>query len=1125
MLCGRRIVVSLLALVAHAWASAGNDVRGQPGAELSEDVRPRLLVQLGHSRNVLSVAYAHDGRTVLTGGDDHTARLWDIVTAKEIRRFEGHSDSVQSVAISVDRQTVLTGSADSTARLWNSVTGVELRRFEHPRGVTSVAFSPKGDRVLTGALDGQARLWDVESGQMLRTCEGHASAVLAVAYSVDGRQILTGSYDHSARLWDAESAQLLQAMQGHSEPVVSVAFSRDGTKVLTGSVDRTARCWDVQTGRTLQVYRAPRRVFAAVFSLDGQQVITGNEGAPLKLDGEQSNTVRVWDAGTGVQWRGFRPYGSSAASVALSGDGKRVLVGAEGGGFSTDDGRAQLWDISTGGQLRIFEGQGVCSVESLAVTDDGRWHLFGGDDGTAWLWDAATGRETQRFRHKGGRVQAVALSQDARTALTGGSDGTARLWDATSGKVLLRLDGHQASVVSVALSPDGRSVLTGSADSTARLWDTATGKEVRRLVEYTGRTEFVIPLICSVAFSPDGRSILTGQWDNTARLWDTASGKELQRFEGHEDRVVSVAYSSNGTQILTGSWDKSARVWDAKTGAILRSLTGHAGPVSSVTFSAAGDRILTGSWDQSARLWDAETGAELRNFPGHARSGQSVAFAWGGQRAVLAGLDKTAVIWNLKTEQPLCTLVHGGGGTVVMTSDNNYMAPKTALKSVAFGIGDRAFPFDQFDLKFNRPDLVLASIGMASADLVSTYRSYYQKRIEKLGFTEERIQGDIDVPETTILSEIPLVTTLRSLTFTVQARDPKYALDRILVDVNGVPVSGVAGISLRAKNVKAWQQEMTIELSSGVNTIQLYALNDRGTESIKQTCEIRCDAAARQPDLYVIAVGVSKYDDSRYRLTYARKDADELAAFFQANADHFRTVHVTRFLDQDATRDKILGAKKLLLQSQVDDQVVVFFAGHGLLDEHQEYYFGTVDLDFEDPSGAGLPYAHIENMLDGIPARKKLLLMDTCHSGEVDKEHAQDAGRETIAADSVPEGTVKSRSFRGLTRGPQNPLKAGVSRRLQEEMFAELRRGTGAVVISAAGGAEFALESARWKNGVFTYAILDGLSTAKADTNGDGRIQVSELRDYVMEVVPRTTRGRQTPSARRENLTIDFPVY
>jgi uncharacterized caspase-like protein len=92
-------------------------------------------------------------------------------------------------------------------------------------------------------------------------------------------------------------------------------------------------------------------------------------------------------------------------------------------------------------------------------------------------------------------------------------------------------------------------------------------------------------------------------------------------------------------------------------------------------------------------------------------------------------------------------------------------------------------------------------------------------------------------------------------------------------------------------------------------------------------------------------------------------------------------------------------------------------------------------------------------------------------------------------------------------------------------LFADLRRGTGAVVISASGGAEFAIESREWQNGVFTYAVLDGLKTAKADANGDGRIQVSELRDHVIQAVPGLTYGRQTPTARRENLTVDFPLY
>ena len=97
------------------------------------------------------------------------------------------------------------------------------------------------------------------------------------------------------------------------------------------------------------------------------------------------------------------------------------------------------------------------------------------------------------------------------------------------------------------------------------------------------------------------------------------------------------------------------------------------------------------------------------------------------------------------------------------------------------------------------------------------------------------------------------------------------------------------------------------------------------------------------------------------------------------------------------------------------------------------------------------------------------------------------------------------------------------SYQLLEEMFADLRRGTGAVVIASAGGAEYAFESQAWKNGVFTYALLHGLK-GEADRDKDGRVRVSVLRDFVRQEVQRLTHGQQAPTARRDNLEVDFTV-
>jgi uncharacterized caspase-like protein len=226
-----------------------------------------------------------------------------------------------------------------------------------------------------------------------------------------------------------------------------------------------------------------------------------------------------------------------------------------------------------------------------------------------------------------------------------------------------------------------------------------------------------------------------------------------------------------------------------------------------------------------------------------------------------------------------------------------------------------------------------------------------------------------------------------------------------------------------------------------------------------------------------------------------------------------------QILDNEAVRENILAARKRLAASTVDDQVVVFVAGHGMLDQNLDYYFVTHDFDRDKPPRRGLSYDQLESLLDGIPARRKLMMMDTCHSGEVDDE--------AMRAPPPPPGAsgVKmTADFRTFSYGGeiQSPDRSG---EVLAHLFADLRRGAGAAVISSASGAEFALESARWQNGVFTYAVLQGLTSGDADRDKDGTVQVSELRDYVVDEVHRLTRGAQTPTARRENLEFDFSVF
>ena len=172
----------------------------QADAPLQESL-PRLYATqtfIGHTDTVESVAFSPDGKYVLTGSDDKTAKLWDAASGAEVRTFSGHTAKVESVAFSPDGNYVLTGSADNSAKLWDAATGALVRTFseqtstvrtsvEMKRSSHSVAFSPDGKYVLTGSDDGTAKLWDAATGAVVRTFSGHTNIVRSVAFSADGK--------------------------------------------------------------------------------------------------------------------------------------------------------------------------------------------------------------------------------------------------------------------------------------------------------------------------------------------------------------------------------------------------------------------------------------------------------------------------------------------------------------------------------------------------------------------------------------------------------------------------------------------------------------------------------------------------------------------------------------------------------------------------------------------------------------------------------------------------------------------------------------------------------------------------------------------------------------------------
>ncbi|MGH3773775.1 MAG: hypothetical protein ACRDRW_20695 [Pseudonocardiaceae bacterium] len=408
----------------------------------------------GHTDHVRAVVFSLDGRTLASGGDDQTVRLWNVAdpahTAPLGAPLTGHTERVKAVAFSPDGPTLATGGTDRTVRLWNVTdpahpTPLGQPLVDHTNWVNAVVFSPDGRTLAAASDDHKVRLWDVTDPAhpvlLGAPLAGHTSYVSAVVFSPDGHTLATGGSDSTVRLWRIPAAR----MAGHTDWVNAVVFSPDGHTLASGGNDNTVRLWDVTDrahptplGQPLAGHT--NLVFAVAFSLDGHTL------ASASADG----TVRLWNVTDPAHPTLLGPplagHTQEVSAVAFSPDGHILATGSH-------DRAVRLWNV----------------IDPAHPTPLGR---------------PMTGHTDS--------VLQVAFSPDGHTLASGSRDQTVRLWNladpAHPTPLGQPLTGHSDFVQTVAFSPDGRTLASGSADHTVWLWEMDVDRAIQRICATTANT-------------------------------------------------------------------------------------------------------------------------------------------------------------------------------------------------------------------------------------------------------------------------------------------------------------------------------------------------------------------------------------------------------------------------------------------------------------------------------------------------------------------------------------------------------------------------------------------------------------------------------------------------------------
>lgn len=456
-----------------------------------------------------------------------------------------------------------------------------------------------------------------------------------------------------------------------------------------------------------------------------------------------------------------------------------------------------------------------------------------------------------------------------------------------------------------------------------------------------------------------------------------------------------------------------------------------------------------------------------------------------------------------KNFKSLYFTTYDGNVSVESNEELFYKADKGAINNFGFVINGKGYLPSDYDQYFNRPDIVIKESGSTNETYQKLIEKAVLKRTKSLNKSSlNDIFKNAPLLEITNNNEIRAFTTNNFQTFDVVFTPfENRFIKSYSFSVNGVQV--IHNEFLNNEN----KVSQNIELSQGKNLIQMNCIDNEGYISNTETYTIYADYEESNPKVYLIIIAADTYNNPDFNLKYSVKDANDLVTNLKKR--YGNDLIVSTLINKNADDVIINQLKNSVKNANVNDKIIVFVSGHGVLDADYNFRFATPNMDFSKPNEFGITNNTLESILLASPARNKLLMIDACHSGELDKEEYSNA----ISSDAV----VVSYSGSKGSVGTSTKTTTENSFELMRQLFNDVSEKSGIKVISAAAGNSYALESEKWKNGVFTYSLLNILEKNKS-------ISISKLNDEVSKSVIKLTNSKQKPTNRGNTVEFDFSL-
>jgi WD40 repeat protein len=709
-------------------------------------------------------------------------------------------------------------------------------------------------------------------------------------------------------------------------------------------------------------------------------------------------------------------------------------------------------------------------VKSAAFSADTRYMLSSDGKSNLRVRDLMTDRELH-LHEDNGEIKGGILSSDGRYLFANRSTSISQL-DAETGEGLRVFSAPEkdAAIVSISLAANGERITAGYADGVVRMWTVATGEEISAFnVSSVGAgTSRIAP--SEIVFSSDGNFALTASElpGVPINVWDIVTGKSISTFANKAQRLVSsLAISSNGEHVLSGSSDGKVRLWDVSTGEEKHVFEGHSERITALAFGRDGQYALSASPDRLIKLWDVREKKEVRTFKGHDDIVNSVSFSPDGRYVISGSEDRTARLWDTETgDLKLSWIYLDKGDWVSVTPEGFFDGSPRGMQLVQYKKEGKAIPLEALFDRYYTPSLVPRLMA---------------GKLEQQSVTDIREE----------LSPPPLVTITKpqseesfkvpAIEVIVAARDQGGGVEDIRLYHNGKLVgTETRGLKKKRNYPEGQVRLFSIQLLPGENILQGTAFSRDRTKASSDKLRVSLQEAEATSTLFVLSIGIDQYENPRYSLNYAQRDAEAIATTLSTVGKYiFKDTQIFTLFDREATRQKMLDAlAEIESRARPEDVFVLFYAGHGLMSEGvsapSDFFLAMTDvIRFYGHDALlekkGISARELREKSTAIAARKQLLILDACQSG----------------------GAIETFAMRGVA---------------EEKAIHQLQRSAGIALIVSSGTNQFASEVEIIGHGVLTYALLQALNGAADGSPQDGKITTGELGTFIEDMVPEICR-------------------